>query len=298
MRALAAGLALVLGASCAGAPPDLQAWPRATATIGGRLRAACAEGDALAREAGTAQHDPAWSAWARSCSQAWSAMERYATRALAGVEQDPWSRAGVEAQVAALAELHRDLLACGALPADPLDAETAARVAREMRAASSTAAAFARAAAATRPLAEQVALAHARLAEAFASLGAELAARRAAADADRRAQLSHAEQDLAALEDELRMEAAGAGRARPEAAAAAAGARTRVAALRVALAEADARAAAIARSCAGLADRARRSGFAAREWAISHREAGRALLDGLPAANFSLLAASAAEAAQ
>jgi hypothetical protein len=303
MRLLAALAAACAAAGCASAQPDLDGWPSATAAIGGALVPAFARlGDAAdaaaaepaARRAAAARIG-ALAREAQPCVEAWKAMERYAQRALDGVERDPWSRAGTELQIEALASLHRELLSCGAVQDDPLGGAITVRIARGMRDAPSNAAAFALASEATMLLAEEAVRAHERLADAVAAAAAACAAPLAEEAAALEARHALARREAEALEDELRMEAAGAGRARPEAAALAETARRAAARAAEELAAQRARASGLAAAFADCAERVRRSGFAAREWALAHRDAGRAWRDGELPARESLLERSAAE---
>lgn len=277
---LLAGLAVP---SCSLAPADLAPWPEAARGVRAGLEAGFLElagalarhDDAAAPMAGRAE--PLRAETTR-CLAGWTALERYAERARASLLTNAFMSAGIEEQVQAVAALHRELLATGA--EDPLGDARAAETARAMRSAPITAEAFAAAAEALGLLAEDVAWTHEVLAEqaAAAAAAADEAFGPAVAGPARRLDVLRAE--ARALEDELRMEAAGAGRAR-------AGAETLLAELTERIREVEAeqsawagRRVAVAAAFDGYEDRARRSAAAARAWAAAHSEVARAILAG------------------
>ena len=301
--ALAGILLLQACAASARAPKGTDAWTVATRSIrvGLEWRLTELQFQGAKQESGTDETLIAavkgLASDATRCISAWGAFEDYAQHAGASLTAAPYEPNGIEEQVMALSELHRRLICSGALADDPLSFELAARSAREMRSARDTTAAFAGAEVAIRLLAEEVALAH--FAHAAAVTEASAAAVQSAQteeDAARTAIAAYSS-ELAALEDELRMEAAGAGRARPEAAKLAADVRTALAAAQALAEAAGLRRAKLLVAFDQYREQVQKSGQAARAWAVAQREMARATRAGLAQVNLSLLQHSAEELA-
>lgn len=301
---LTALVAALLGVSCSSAPTALAPWPAATSTI---RAGANFELSALEQVVGEA-FDPASPALeqalarihalqpsARACAAGWTAMEAYCGRLLPLLESFPYEVQGVEPAVLALGAFHEELLRTHAIAADPLGDGLATQVARRMRASYSTSVACAEAELAIIPLADAIAQTHevhVRKIAAASTFITDLLDEDARATSNRRDTLIEI---VRAVEEELRMEAAGAGRARPDASEVLALHRPELTVLESRLTVLSARRAQISGACEQQRSRAQRAGFAAREWAIAHREITLALREGRPRANLSLLQASAAE---
>jgi len=292
------GLAGAAG-SCTTAPADLEGWHAATEAIRAGLDQQLADLTRSAQTAlaagGAAAEAPdaaltRMNEIAKARLNAWRALEAYCGRMLPVLREAPYDGRGVRAAAESWRRLVDDVP--GVSP------ETTAQrdeTARAMIRANTTASALQAADSAAARLGEDFAAFHQELSDAV------LAARDAAAaqlqqDAARLdARRAAVAEIVAAAETELRKEAAGAGVAR-------AGAQATLDANRPELARLEQEAADAARAAAELrfrftaaAEHVRRTGFAAREWAIAHREAGLALSRGLPEANFRLLQTSAKE---
>lgn len=274
-------LLLTATAACSGLETDLRPWPEATRELRVHL------------EQEPSAHEPG----AQPCVAGWQALERYAERAYASLMTAPFESSGIEEQVAAVADLHRALIASGAAADDPLSAGLAAEVAREMRAAYDTIGAFAAAHRAVALLAEELAISHRRHASELAAAAEHAAAQFAAANAGLQTLADALTNELAALESELRMEAAGAGRARPDAALLASRRRAELAALMQEIRVEQARRAEPLAAMIRQGERFERYAQAASAWAIAQREAARAARTGRAHANFSLLLESVRELA-
>lgn len=286
-------------ASCASSPTDLEGWPEATRAIRAALEREMAD---LEREC-LLQFDPsaqssfharealeAMQAAARPRLDAWRALEDHCGRLLPVLRESPYDARGVRA----VAESWRALI--DALPGvSPVSTEQRDETARAMLRANTSAAALQAADGAVAQLGEDLAACHDGLSEKVRAAGRALDLLLREREAEWVARRDALAEIVQAAETELRMEAAGAGVARP-------GTQATLDANRPELARLEEQLAAGARARAHLAARfeatlghVRRTGFAAREWAVAQREAGSALQQGLAEANFRLLESSAAE---
>jgi hypothetical protein len=285
--------------ACTSAPLDLTGWPAATHAVASGMDqeladltlTAQAALDLLALESGSAH------AALRSMNEmgqarlaAWRALEDYCWRVLPLLHEAPYDGRGVRA----LAESWRTLI--DALPGVSTES-TAKRdeTARAMISANTTTSALQAADAAAARLCEDLNSRHQELSEAVLAAGAELAALQQASESVMTARHAALTELIVTAETELRKEAAGAGVARPGSQATLDANRPELARLEAQLAEAARARSLLNARFATAADRVKRAGFAAREWAVAHREAGQALRRGLPEANFRLLQASAAD---
>lgn len=301
LRLILGLMAVILSPACAGIRADLRPWPESAQRIRTDLERGFQELEAQRQATGFEDAEAltslldALDPGAQRCVAGWSALHEYGAHALESLEAMPFDPKGVEAQVVALGDLHRTLLASGAMQNDPLGAELAAHFAWEMRAAHDTRGAFAAAGGALNLLAEELSLTHGEHAATVAAAAQRFASLPIALEAELRAEADRLKSELHTLDQELQMEAAGAGRARPDAKRLADGCRDSLAGVEQQLAALQARRAAMLAGFDRYRQHVERSGAATGAWTIAHREAARALLENLPRAHFDLLDASAAE---
>ncbi len=292
------GLAGGAGA-CASAPADLEAWHTATEAIRAGLDQELADltrsAEAALAAGGAAAEAPAaelarMNEIAKARLNAWRALEAYCGHLLPVLREAPYDGRGVRAAAESWRRLVDDMP--GVSPASTAERDATARA---MIRANTTTSALQAADGAAARLGEDFAAFHQELSDAV------IAARDAAAaqlllDAQHlQARLDAVSEIVAAAETELRKEAAGAGVARAGAQATLDANRPELQRLQQQLEEATRELAALRARFDAAASHVRHTGFAAREWAVAHREAGLALRRGLPEANFRLLQASAKE---
>ncbi len=298
-RTLAGFACLALAAACATSRADLEPWPSATQTIGQGLEQ---EIEALVQEATTLFDPSAESSFhlqttldglavgTRLRVRCWRALDAYCGVLLPLLHDSPYDARGIRPAAEAWSALMIELEDAGAVSGAWRE-ETA----RAMLRANTTASAVAAAGPAVARAGEELAVFHADLQAQVFAARAELLAALNEADAGLLEQRDLLAEIVAAAQNEVRKAAAGAGPGRPGAQAMLDANRPELERLEARLAETARLRATLAARCDAVAAHALRTGFAAREWALAHHEAARAVRDGDTRPNFRLLLASAAD---
>lgn len=293
---------LAVSAACANPPADWSAWTAATQEIRSAMEqdfARLSDEVLGSLEAGNvAESDArqllaALGAEAQPHAAAWRALAEHCARLEPLVQALPYDPRGAWPAAESWRRMVLALQAAGAVTAADRDA-----AARSMARARDAAHALDLAARPTAALGEELAAFHLDFAARVRSAGAELDLRLAQGEEGRRQREAALALLVAEAEDQARKVAAGAGRADPGMLEHLGADREALAQVRTDLAAAAARRAAVAALFAAEADRMQLVAYAARDWALAHAEAARALAAGAGRPEFRRIRSSAEGLAQ